>query len=261
MVSLFKDAVLHPEKIGRAKSLSKGKAFLYLTILSLVFLLPLSFQVVRILEHLDQDGLEIAERIPDFEIQDNRLVGPPEVNSYIHNTGTLSFIYDPNGELDTDDVDNVIVESTSFIGIALLEEALYFNASLYTFTQPYSQFEHFTPNQIKGPLHALGEFNVASAILFAIVFWLFGLVNLMIELLIFTLFGNIFASISGVHQRFGETWNTILVASTIPTIFFALLDLFNLSVPFQLEAKGAIVLYLFYLAFKSDHLKNINKKN
>src|SRR5699024_10524224 len=122
----------------RAKNLSKGKTFLYLLLLALIMMIPLSFQVSNILQNLHKDGQEIAANIPEFEIKDGTLTVPEKMKSYVQNTSTLSFFFDPNGDLDTTDVDRAVEQTSSFIGVAMLQKELYLNASLYYFSFDYT---------------------------------------------------------------------------------------------------------------------------
>lgn len=253
MGSLIKDSFIHPEKIGRAKEMSKGKTVLYLMFLTLIMLLPLSFEVSNILQHLHQDGTAIAEKIPDFEIKDGTLTVPEKMKSYVQNTSTLSFFFDPNGELTKEDIDRAIEQSDSFIGVGMLQKELYLNASLYYFSFNYTDFSSpLTPVQVKAPFKAMGKLGIAGSVLFALMLFLLVFVNLLVEMLLFTLFANIFGSFWGVRQRFGETWKMIVVASTLPTVFFSILQLLGLNPFFQLEAKGFIILILFFMASRNS---------
>lgn len=261
LISLLKDACVHPEKIGRAKGLSKWKTFLYLLILSVIMLLPLSFQVVNVLQHLHTDGSEIAAQIPDFTIKDNSLSVSGTTESYIHHTDTLTFFFDPNEELSQKDVDDSIQNTTSLIGVALLKDEIYLNASLYTLATPYSQIPTLTGSQIRIPFETIGKLGGFSSLLFALILWFFIFINLLIELLMYTLFANIFSSLMGVRQKFGETWKIVMVASTLPTIFFALLDFAGITPLFQLEAKGIVIMILFIMAIKSTIVPPTKKEN
>lgn len=248
MGSLLKDSFVHPEKIGRAKNLSKGKTFLYLLLLALIMMIPLSFQVSNILQNLHKDGQEIAANIPEFEIKDGTLTVPEKMKSYVQNTSTLSFFFDPNGDLDTTDVDRAVEQTSSFIGVAMLQKELYLNASLYYFSFDYTELASLTPAQVRSPFEAMGSFGGAGSVFFAVALYFFVFLNLLVELLLFTLFANIFGTFWGNRQRFGETWKIVAVASTLPTVFFALLELLGLTPLFQLEAKGLIIMILFFMA-------------
>ena len=250
MGSLFKDAFVRPQEIGRAKELSKKKTFLYLVLLSLIMLIPMSFQVVNVLQNLHTDGAEIAEKIPDFSIENDTLSVPEKMKSYIHHTDTFTFFFDPNGEISEKEVDDSIANTTSMIGVALLKNELYFNASLYTFSTPYDQIRTFTADQIREPFRTIGNLGGLSSILFGFIFWFIVFINLLIELLIYTLFANIFSSLMGIRQKFGQTWKIVMVASTLPITFFALLDFVGVTPIFELEAKGIAIMVLFLLAMK-----------
>ena len=54
----------------------------------------------------------------------------------------------------------------------------------------------------------------------------------------------------GMSNKFSDTWKIVMVASTLPTVFFALLEFVGITPIFQLEAKGLVIMVLFMLALK-----------
>lgn len=248
--SLMKDAFIRPQHIGRAKELSKKKTFFYLLFLSLVMLIPMSVQMIGLLQNLRTDGIEIAQTIPDFTIEQNRLMATEPMKSYIHYTDTFAFFFDPNGDVSEKDVDTSIETTTSLIGIALLQEKLYFYTPVYSFSTSYTQLSSLTAEQIRELFQAVGNLSGLSAVVFGLFFWSFVLLNLLIELLIYTLFANIYSTLMGMRHKFSDTWKIVMVASTLPTVFFALLEFVGITPIFQLEAKGLVIMVLFMLALK-----------
>ena len=48
----------------------------------------MSVQMIGLLQNLRTDGIEIAQTIPDFTIEQNRLTATEPMKSYIHYTDT-----------------------------------------------------------------------------------------------------------------------------------------------------------------------------
>lgn len=49
------------------------KAIIYLLALSIIMALPISYQISQVLRSIHSDGQQIAEKIPDFTIEDGKI--------------------------------------------------------------------------------------------------------------------------------------------------------------------------------------------
>lgn len=93
-----------------------------------------------------------------------------------------------------------------------------------------------------------------------ILIWLVSLLIVIIYNLLYTVFANLVSTFSRRSLRFSDNWKIVLFASTLPTVFFAVLNSFQLTPYLQLEATLAVTIYFYYLAIKKIPKEKIIKK-
>lgn len=239
----------HPEQLIQARNVKTGKIVWYFIFLSFILTIPSWVETNRLLTDFIQDGQEIAQTIPDFEVENGQLVPAENAESFIYQTDSIIFTFDPSGTITSTDVDNRISGET--LGMSILESGLYFSIPLYPIQLSYSQLEGMNQDTFKDVILGLQSVNPVVLVMTFVLLWISSLILALIYNFLYTVFGNLVATITRKPLRFGESWKIVLFASTLPTILFTLLNLFGIHPLFQLEIQLAITIYFYYLSLKS----------
>nr|WP_269544561.1 DUF1189 domain-containing protein [Carnobacterium pleistocenium] len=246
---LFKDSLLHPENLVRAINLKKGKVFLYFLFIAFIAAIPLWIQSSQTIDDFSRDGQIIAESIPAFQIENDQIVTNEPVDSYIYQTDSIIFTFDPNGERTIEDVERDLIGN--LIGIAFLEDGLYFSLPNYPIQFPYAQLNGLTSDSFIDLILSVESFGGVLQTLTFILLLLIALLLTFIYTVLSTLFANIISIIFGKQLKFRESFKIVLFASTLPTLFIAFLNSFGLIPSFQMEIKIALTLFIYYLAIRT----------
>ncbi|MBM6614233.1 DUF1189 domain-containing protein [Desemzia sp. RIT804] len=238
----------------QARNVKTGKIVLYFIFLSFILTIPSWVQTNQLLTDFIQDGQEVAQNIPDFEIENGQIVPEENAESFIYQTDSIIFTFEPSGRITPSEIDKRISGST--LGISLLEQGLYLSIPLYPIQFSYSQLEGMNQDTFKDVILGLQSVNPIVLVMTFVLLWISSLILALVYNFLYTVFGNLVATITKKPLRFGETWKVVLFASTLPTIFFTGLNLFNIHPLFQLEAQLGITIYFYYLS-----LKTISKKD
>lgn len=254
----MKASFLNPEKLSSARTLNKKKIILYLVFLSLITAIPTWIQGNSLLADFKKDGQKIAEQLPSFKIEHGKLVTKEKAESYIYQTDSIIFTFDPTGEQTSQDVKDNTIGST--IGIALLKDGFYLNAPGSPGKLSYSKMDGLTDEFFKDLFLTNQTISILILTLSFVLIWLVSLFIVVIYNLLYTVFANLVATFSRRPLSFSDNWKIVLFASTLPTFFFALLNSFQLTPYLQLEATLAVTTYFYYLAIKKIPKEKIVKK-
>ncbi|MFL2106266.1 DUF1189 domain-containing protein [Desemzia sp. FAM 23991] len=249
LFQLFKASLSRPEQLIQARNLKTGKIILYFIFLSFILTIPSWVQTNQLLTDFIQDGQEVAQNIPDFEIENNQITPAEDAESFIYQTNSIIFAFDPSGNITSSDIDKRVSGNT--LGISLLEDGLYLSIPLYPIQFPYSQLNGMDQDTFKDVILGLQTVNPFVLGITFVLLWVSSLILALIYNFLYTVFGNLIATITRKPLRFSETWKVVLVASTLPTILFTVLNLFNIHPLFQLEVQLGVTIYFYYLSIKS----------
>jgi hypothetical protein len=254
----MKASFLNPEKLSSARSLSKKKIIAYLFILSFITAIPTWIQGNKLIDDFKRDGQKIAEQLPSFKIEQDKLMTEEKTESFIYQTDSIIFTFDPTGEQTPEDVKKNTIGTT--IGLALLNDGFYLSAPGYPGTIPYSRMNGLTDTFFKDIVLGMERVNRLIYLFSFILIWLVSFLIVVIYNLLYTVFANLVATFSRRSLRFSDNWKIVLFASTLPTVFFALLNSFQLTPYLQLEASLVITTYFYYLSIKKIPKEQIIKK-
>lgn len=254
----MKVSFLNPEKLSSARSLSKKKIIVYLFILSFITAIPTWIQGNKLIDDFKRDGQKIAEQLPSFKIEQDKLKTEEKTESFIYQTDSIIFTFDPTGEQTPEDVKKNTIGTT--IGLALLKDGFYLSAPGYPGNIPYSRMNGLTDTFFKDIVLGMERVNRLIYIFSFVLIWLVSFLIVVIYNLLYTVFANLVATFSRRSLRFSDNWKIVLFASTLPTVFFALLNSFQLTPYLQLEASLVITTYFYYLSIKKIPKEQIIKK-
>lgn len=238
-----------PDRLNEARKVTTGKTVLYFLFISFLLTIPSWVQTTALLNDFMNDGQEVANQIPEFTVENDQLIPGEDAQSFIYQTDSIIFSFDPSGEITPDEVENRIRGNT--IGVSLLENGLYLSIPFYPIEFSYSQLNGINDTMFKEVLSSLQQMNPIVIGITFIVLWASSLILAVIYNFVYTVFGNLVAAITRKQIRFSETWKMVLFASTLPTLFFAILNAFTIQPLFQFEIQVGITVYFYYLALKT----------
>lgn len=241
--------MLHPEKLVQTIKLKKGEVFLYFLFIAFIAAIPMWIQSNKTINDFGRDAQIISESIPSFKIENDQLITNEPVKSYIYQTDSIIFTFDPNGERTIDDVEQDLV--ANLLGIAFLEDGLYFSLPGYPIQLPYPQLNGLTSESF---IDLILNVQSSGGTMQIITFLLILLVSILLTFLytlLYTLFANIISMITGKMLKFGDSFKIVLFASTLPTLFIAFLNSFDLIPAYQIEIKALVTLFIYYLAIRT----------
>lgn len=221
------------DQLKAAKKLAFSKIVGHLILLSLIFAIPISIQVLGIFSSIQKDGRQIAQKIPDFSIQNNQLTPNEAQDGFIYQTDSIIFTFDPNGLRDSEAISNDLVGN--FLSVGLLKEEI-----ILSFPATENVTTLLGTNQLKIPYsnpqlqHLTGKGLRESINQNQFPWWLFPLVFLValypsfitigFSLLLTTLFANLFGRFRGLRQTFLENLKIVVMASTMPVIIATIVN-------------------------------------
>ena len=77
--------------------------------LSAILALPITKQVFSVLQEVQQDGQKIAEKLPDFSIENGTLQTKAKESGFIYQTDSIIFTFDPDGKRTAADVQKDLI--------------------------------------------------------------------------------------------------------------------------------------------------------
>lgn len=262
-----KHSLFKLDQLQEAKKMNLGVVIFHLLLLSFVLAIPISLQVIQVFSTIQDDGKEIAQKIPDFTIEKGVLVTKDGAEGFIYQTDSIIFTFDPEGKRTADDISKDMLGN--FLSIGLLQKEL-----VVTLPATENINSLFGSNQLTIPytstqLHDLTGENLRDRILEnEMPWWLAPLtfliaiypafLSLIITIAVATLFANLFSRMRGRYDGFLNNFKIIVFCSTLPVIITTLINLLNPSFigdTFILIA--SVFIFLFSLNNHSDKKKII----
>ena len=119
-LQLFKQAFFSVSELRHAKKMAFWKVILYAVFLSAILALPITKQVFSVLQEVQQDGQKIAEKLPDFSIENGTLQTKAKESGFIYQTDSIIFTFDPDGKRTAADVQKDLIGNA--FGLAFLQD-------------------------------------------------------------------------------------------------------------------------------------------
>ncbi len=215
-----------------------GKVIFYLVLLSFVYAIPLTIQVMNVFGNLHADGQKIAEKLPDFTIKDNQLSSPEENSGFIYQSNYLIFTFDPDNKRNATDIQSDLKGKLMSIGMLKDQLIILFPSDETTqsllgdtsfhLTYDQSIFSSFNGKTIKSVLAEKRLPWFLYVIIFLVAIYP-SFINLVFTILFTALFSSIWLKRMDRSLTFLETLKLVIVSATVPTLLSTLIMLFHYS--------------------------------
>ena len=246
----------NPQHLYKALKMSRKQLIYYFALLALILTLSMASILISVMGDLSEDGQEITETLPAFEITDGQLVVEEDTESYVHQTNSFLFFFDPNGAIETEEIDSNIERLNVPIGIGMMEDQFYLNIMSQSLPVSYDQLEGFNDTEFKGLMSEMGRFSPVVLLFTFSVTYIASSLSLAYEWLIIALFGNILKTLLRITLPFKKIARMALIALSVPLMIFSVFEAFGVFLPFTFEITLGFSLYFLYAS-----LKNYKKKN
>ena len=224
-----------------------GKTILFVFLLALITTIPtgiiMSNQIHQGVDLIDS-ALEQPD-FPSFHIENGTLYSDNE-EPYISELNNFVFILDGSGSVTLDEIDNY---EHSF---ALLTDEMVLTTFYQAEAIEYRMFEGITLSgddisSFIGSLKSL--LPIIIPIMFLIIY-LFTSAILFIQVSILAIIGLLIKKLLDVNLKYRHTWILSTYSLTIPTLFFAIMELLHIQVPFGALLNWAISTIILFLVLK-----------
>lgn len=255
MIDYIKTVFTKSKEIYIARNM-KGIHYLLLIILLTLTLSFISvFEMLPAFNQLSNDYSEIKEFLPAFEVKDGQLTSEHE--SYVYQTDSIVFYFDPDDRMDTKIIDKNMRRQTAPVSIGLMDEELHFNILNRSQTFNYQQF-NITANDLEAIILSIGAFSPGVIVLLLFVLYILNLFLYLGQLFSITLFANVISYLRRTHLRFIQNAKIALLASVIPFLTIYLFNAFQVYVPYQIELTIIASLLIFNISI-SEFKKRIGE--
>lgn len=239
--SLFKE----PTEIYTARNMKNSHYFLFILSMGILLTLSSLFRIKPEFDAISKDYEEIVTALPDVDLVEGQLEST--TGSYIYQTDTLVFYFDPENKIETKLIDKNMKVQTAPISIGLMDQEIYINMLDVSQSYTYSDLNLTTES-----LQALISLNTFYQPLFylvtLLVTFLFNLFLYSTQLLSISIFANLISVIGKTGLKFFQNAKIALLASIIPFSVFAVINALQITVSYQYEIISITSLVLFYLS-------------
>ncbi|WP_439740972.1 DUF1189 domain-containing protein [Bacillus pseudomycoides] len=219
-----------------------GKTILYIMLLCLIATIPKTFTFGNFTQDIVSTVHQSIEKdLPDFKIENGELHADVK-EPIIKEDGNFVFVFDPNA-----------TDTTAYAnkqGVFVLKDKVVSINNNQTQSQSYGDFGNgtFEKKDIKDIISAIDSIYPILMLVVGIVIYLF---QLFISFLGVTILAFIGSAMGGQRKlSYKQVWTLTAYSYTIPTIFFIIMDLLKINVPWSFLLYTAIILIVLYLTIK-----------
>lgn len=235
-LQLFKQSFFSVSDLNAAKKMPFWKVILYVIFLSAILALPTAKQVFTILHDIKSDGQKIAQKLPDFTIEDGTLKTSAKNTGFIYQTNSIIFTFDPDGKRSASDVQGDLIGNA--FGVAFLQDEFVVALPNSGVTESVLGTNQFVLPYKNGSLNGVNAKDIKEALSNASIPWWTKLlvffvsmypvlINLIINLLFATIGAILYSKTRFYRLRFLDCLKIITYCATVPVIISSGLHFFN----------------------------------
>lgn len=236
--TLFKSAIYKIPELRLGKKAPFWKVIVYIFFLTAILAIPVTVQVFSIAQNVKNDGLEIAKKLPPFEIKGGTLVTKENTKGFIYQTNSIIFTFDPQGKSSIQDVQANLIGNAFGVAFLKKEFVLVLNNSSVAMTILGSdQFKLPYTNEVFSDINQASLKNLLNktgipwwAILLIFVLSLYPVfLSLIINLFLLSIGAYLYTKLKFYSLQFLECLKIVTYCSTLPILLSSLIQCFNPS--------------------------------
>ncbi|RLQ98213.1 DUF1189 domain-containing protein [Falsibacillus albus] len=244
-----------PKNIARFRFQGIGKTILYVFMIMLISTIPVIYHFTNMtLKGIEAGRQTIDQELPKFSINNGVLTSEKEEPVFVEKNG-LTILIDPTNSL----TEKELKQKGSLIALLKNEAVIASNGQLNKYD--YSTFNGLSlnNNKISSFLKTIkSNIWIILPVLF-IVYYIFVAAIGFIKVSIFALVGIALARTQSRKLSYRHSWRITAYAITLPTVFFAIMDLLRTTVPFSALLDWLIIIIMLYLSIKEIPGKKVQE--
>ncbi|WP_245948404.1 DUF1189 domain-containing protein [Falsibacillus pallidus] len=242
----FVKSLYSPKDIAKFRFQGIGKTILYIFLLMLISVIPVAYHFTSMtLAGLEAGQNTLTKDLPDFKIDGGQLQSDSSKPVFVKKDG-MTIVLDSTGTV----TDQELKEKENAIGLLQTEAVITANGKVQKY--PYSTFNglHITNKDISSFLKSFKDnIWIILPVLF-LIYYLFVSAVGFIKVSIFALIGTVLAGIQSKKLPYRQSYRITAYAITLPTVFFALMDLLKTAVPLGAVLDWAVIMIMLTLVIK-----------
>jgi len=246
MISYIKTVFTKPKEIYTGRNMKNFHYFLLLLLMTLTLTILSIFEFLPGIRTVNNDLDEIKNSIPEFELVDNQLNSESE--SYIYQTDTMRFYFDPEDQMEAENIDDDMMTTSTPISVGLLNDQIHLNALGQDYSINYADFDNLTTEDLEGIINNFGNISLEMVLLFLVFLFIFNLFLYVSQLLPITIFANLISVTRRTRLSFFQSAKISLLATMAPLLIIYVINAFFFTVSFQLEITLITSLILYYMS-------------
>lgn len=258
-ISFFRtllQAFIDPSTLWKATLLTKKKTIQLFLLLTLIISIPFFVAGYQSIRNMNMDAQTVEKRLPAFEIKEGGIVFEEPIDqAIVVRTNTMNLIVDVNNQYE-DRLEQRDLENTQ-VGIVFKENHFLIHTAQIPIQISYENADGLTDQFFRSMLHRFSTVNFVMIVSIMFGSFIPGIIEAAFRYLIFSLAANVLAAFMRLRIPFSFNWRIMMVASVVPTLFFAFLNSFYIFPPAQLTILLGICLYMYRKGLIS-HFKNLN---
>jgi len=252
----FYRSLYSPKDIASFRFQGVGKTIVYLLLLTIIASIPNLYYISKGINEAVHTLTEtMNEEVPPFTIVDSTLqYDQPEPT--IIEKSDLTIIIDSSSTYDEDKI------SSSSNTVALLKDKFVIATVGQTQSFEYASFGNFTlsKDDVVSLLQSMDSMLTVMILILVVIYLLFMFVYKVFQTLVLAIFAQAFSKIFGRNLAYAASWKITVYSTTLPVIFFAIMDSLQTVVPFGSALNWFISLLLVCLAIKEIQIGNTENK-
>lgn len=259
MIPYIKTAFTNPKEIYIGRNM-KWRHFFSIVFLMTALLTVISlFQYIPMLNGISDDFNEIKESIPAFELEGNKITSESE--SYIYQTDSMMFYFDPENKIDMDTIDRNANRANAPVSTALLNDGLYLNLIGRSYYLAYSDVDNLTTNDLQTLISSFGNLSTTTILVFLLVVFIMQFFLFIYELIPLTLMASIVSAFSRLRLTLFQNYKIVLLAVIPVTLFVNLIHAIIYPLNFHFEIILVMTLVTYYMSISDMKKKLLQNKD
>ncbi len=235
-----------PKTIATFRFQKIGKSIGYVFILMLISMIFIGLNMgLSISKATNEFATAIQEDIPNFQFENGQLTSDMD-EPVIRKEGNQTFIFDTTGSVTRDDLD----QYPNVIAILKNQLIVISAGSADTFNYGTMQDMNFNKKDIEGFIDSAQSFLPLIITVAIVAAYLFMTALKFIGVTVLALIGLIIKNIMKRNLPYRQLWILSAYSVTLPTIFFALMDLLRIMIPFQFLLYWGVAIFMLAQVIK-----------
>jgi hypothetical protein len=235
ILQMLKSAFFQIPNLKYVKNAAFSKVILFLLGATAILAIPITIQVNAIFHDFQQDSQKIAQKIPDFTLENGQLNTADDSEGFIYQTNSIIFTFDPEGKRNATDIASDATASVLSVGLLKNEIVISFpgtglTTSLLDTNQLKFSYDEAAIKNLDGQsIRQTLENNQIPWWMQVIVFLVAlypTFLNLLITLIMGTFIANIYTKLKLFPYTFFENLKILIVSAALSTIVSVVIQFF-----------------------------------